>query len=53
MKNNYEKVINEVIVSKEKVYEDFKKSGCKNFCEFIKKDVTDIKKDMPIDKKAA
>ncbi|HNY13760.1 MAG TPA: hypothetical protein PKK26_19415 [Candidatus Wallbacteria bacterium] len=53
MKNNYEKAINEVIELKEKVYEDFKKSGYKSFCEFIKDDLKDFKKDMPGDKKAA
>jgi len=46
MNNGYEKVIDEVIALKEKVYGDFKKSGCKNFREFIKNDVKGIIKDI-------
>lgn len=51
MKNNYKKVIREVIKIKEKVYEDFKKSGSKNFCEFIKNDVKDIRDCLQFDVK--
>jgi len=53
MKNNYEKVIDEVIELKEKVYEDFKKSGYKSICEFLKDDLKEFKKNIPTDKKAA
>ncbi len=43
MKNNYEKYIKEVWEMKDSVYNDFKKSGCKSYIDFIKKDSSDIK----------
>lgn len=43
MKNDYEKYIKEVIEIKEKTCEDFKKSGFKNYNDFIKEDIKNIK----------
>ncbi len=43
MKNNYEKYIKEVWEMKDKVYNDFKKSDCKSYIDFIKKDSLNIK----------
>ena len=43
MKDNYEKYMKEVWDMKEKVYRDFKKSGCKSFIVFINQDLEKTK----------
>ena len=39
MKNNYIKYIKEVWKIKDDTYNDYKKSGCKSYIEFIKNDM--------------
>lgn len=53
MKSNYEKHIEETNALKEKVYEDFIKSGHKKFSEFLKEDLKNIKLNYKDGKKAA
>lgn len=43
MKSNYDKYMKETWTMKEKVYEDFKKSGMKSFSEFLKKEIRKLK----------
>jgi len=43
MKNDYDKYINEVWELKEKAYKDFKKSGKKNYIEFIRNELSNLK----------
>lgn len=43
MKSNYEKYIKETWEVKEQTYTDFKKSGFKNYTDFIKNDLKGIK----------
>lgn len=53
MKSNYDKYMDEINVTKEKVYEDFIKSGHKKFSEFLKEDLKNIKLNYKDGKKAA
>ena len=43
MKSNYNKYMEETWAMKERVYEDFKKSGLKSYSEFIKKEIKKLK----------
>jgi len=53
MKSNYDKYMGEIIELKEKVYDDFKKSGFKSYCEYIKHELKDFKRSIRKSKKAA
>ena len=43
MKNDYDKYMNEVWKLKEKVYDDFKKSGKNSYIEFLREELKNVK----------
>ncbi len=54
MKTNYDKYMEEVWESKERVYRDFKKSGFEHYTDFIKNELKNVQviyhnKKVPVD----
>lgn len=48
MKNDYEKVMQEVRDMKDQVYKDYQKSGDKSYIDFVKTEVKKTKKERKI-----